>query len=145
MSMRLLPTAMLLMLLTCPPATGQGIVLLDQIGAADASDINTFAMLQHQIHVLDDNSPWNTAVLDQFSNPDGASLTQVSIVIGGHSGYSGVDAIAGMRLAVFSSTDAAEQGGLVGDELWASALSPCRQQALDQEVSIVVPLKEQPL
>ncbi|MCH2138262.1 MAG: hypothetical protein MK074_04345 [Phycisphaerales bacterium] len=115
MSMRLLPTAMLLMLLTCPPATGQGIVLLDQIGAADASDINTFAMLQHQIHVLDDNSPWNTAVLDQFSNPDGASLTQVSIVIGGHSGYSGVDAIAGMRLAVFSSTDAAEQGGLVGD------------------------------
>ena len=104
-----------LMLLPAAWATGQGTVLLDQIGAPDGSDINTFAVLQNQIDP--DDVTWNTAVLEPFQNPDGLPLARIDSVIGGNSGYQGVDSITGMRVLVFSSVEAAVSGDLAGDVL----------------------------
>jgi len=114
-TMRLASLLLLLSMLPVALANGQGTILLDQIGAADGSDINTFAVLQNQVDPA--NPAWDTAIIEPFQNPDGLPLSRIDTVIGGSSGYSGIDGIAAMRLLVFTSIEAAVNGDLSGDVL----------------------------
>jgi hypothetical protein len=113
----------LVMLIACPAAHGQGQVLLDQVGPADGSGINTLVLLQNQLYADEPNHPGDVAMLEAFDNPDGLPLARVETVIFGATGYGGVDGIAAMVVAIFSSP-ACSTMAFIGDVLTVSVEGP---------------------
>ena len=109
--------------LASPTAHGQGEVLLDQIGPLDGSGINTLVLLQNQLYADSLNHPADVAVLEAFDNPEGLPLARIETVLFGTGGYSGVDGIAGMVVAIFSSPTCWTPA-FTGDVLTVSVAGP---------------------
>ncbi len=97
-------------LLPAALAAGQGTVLLDQIGPANASAIMQGVLPQNQDFLNDGQILTDTLVIESFANPDGLPLARIQTVVGGMGGYGGLDGISGMHIMVFQTPEDAELG-----------------------------------
>jgi len=108
------------------------ISLMDQIGAADGSDIIVANLFANQYFEAA-YAQYDVAVIDDFMNTDGAIAVTVSAVIGGWNGYGGLDAVQGVQVSFYNTmTEAGESltgyvsmdfdGTPVGDPDWPLAI-----------------------
>ncbi|MCH2137148.1 MAG: hypothetical protein MK101_11310 [Phycisphaerales bacterium] len=145
------------LLLVASAASGGGVTLLDQIGAADGSDItqNLYACQYFE----DAYAVYDVAMVDDFDNSGGYAATSVSTVIGGWNGYAGLDAVQGAQVNFYNnlsepSADLAGYisadfpGPLAGDPDWpvgsGSLLTFSGQWAIngDHQAVSVIPINE---
>lgn len=126
--MKTLPTCLCMLGLTAAANAG-GLVLMDQIGPNDGSNIDTTNMFANQIFEAA-YSIYSIVALDDFDNTAGSSASSVSLVVGGWNGYVGIDGVsalsanfynspeeAGASLVGYSNADVA--GTPTGDPDWA--------------------------
>ena len=98
-----------------------GVVLMDQIGTDDGSNIDLSNMTANQIFEAS-FAQYNVACVDDFDSA-GSAIMSVELVFGGWNGYAGPTGISGYSVNLYSDKDNAPCADLNGDAYTATEAS----------------------